>query len=104
MYYLFDMDDVDFSVDGLVDFLWLVREFVLNVDINVIVYLMGICVFVQVLNWFVLEDLGFNLNYVFFVFGDLDCNLFVEWVFFVVDNMESVMFYILGSDVVVVSL
>lgn len=103
MHYLSDMDDADLSVDGLVDFLRLVRDSVPNADINVIAHSMGTRVFAQALNRLVLEDPGFNLNHVFFASGDLDRNLFVEWVSPAADNMESVTLYTSGSDVAVAS-
>lgn len=103
MHYLSDMDDADLSVDGLVDFLQLVRNSVPGADINVIAHSMGTRVFAQALNRLVLEDPDFALNHVFFASGDLDRNLFVEWVSPAADNMESVTLYTSGSDVAVAS-
>ena len=103
MHYLSDMDDADLSVDGMVDFLQLVRRSVPEADINVIAHSMGTRVFAQALNRLVLEDPEFSLNHVFFASGDLDRNLFVEWVAPAANNMESVTLYTSGSDVAVAS-
>lgn len=103
MHYLADMDDADLSVDGLVDFLQLVRASVPDAEINLIAHSMGTRVFAQALNRLAFTEPDYRFNHVFFASGDLDQNLFVEWVRPAASMMESVTLYTSGSDVAVAS-
>jgi len=103
LHYLSDMDDADLSVDGLVDFLSLVRRTLPDAEINVVAHSMGTRVFAQALNRLAILEPDFELNHVFFASGDLDRNLFVEWVAPFAPRMQSLTLYTSGSDVAVAS-
>ena len=103
MHYLSDMDDADLSVDGLVDFLRLARRSLPDAELNIVAHSMGTRVFAQALNRLAVVDPEFEMNHVFFASGDLDRNLFVEWVQPAAPMMNSLTLYTSGSDVAVAS-